>query len=241
MPRALPPVALTARPAGAPLLPNVQLFTASGTFTVPRGVTLVYVSGCGGGGGGGASSDPGNYPGGGGGGAACVRTPVTVTPSASVTVTIGAAGTAGNESAGGAGGATSFGSAISLPGGLGGEIATPSGAGGLGGAYSRANMGQPFAHPFLSESSAKGLAAVLSAGSSLVFCGQDGFAGSTGSTLVGNGGASLFSAAPGGPVLALNTTEGTNPLGYGAGGAGKRTLSGNSSNPGRSGFLLVEW
>ncbi len=33
-----------------------QLFTASGTFTVPKGVTAVYVTGCGGGGGGGSGS-----------------------------------------------------------------------------------------------------------------------------------------------------------------------------------------
>jgi hypothetical protein len=44
-----------------------QLFTSSGTFTVPAGVTAVKVLLCGGGGGGGGSSDYQPYPGGQGG------------------------------------------------------------------------------------------------------------------------------------------------------------------------------
>jgi hypothetical protein len=36
--------------------PRVSVFTSSGNFTVPQGVEVVYVTGCGGGGGGGSGS-----------------------------------------------------------------------------------------------------------------------------------------------------------------------------------------
>lgn len=98
-----------------------QLFTTNGTFTVPKGVAKVYISGCGGGGGGGGGGyDNGSYyyGGGGGGGASCYKSELTVIPGQSYAITIGAAGTAGGSaSSGGAGGASSFGSLLTLGGG----------------------------------------------------------------------------------------------------------------------------
>ncbi|MEN6411624.1 MAG: hypothetical protein ABFC84_02535 [Veillonellales bacterium] len=87
-----------------------QLFTASGTFTVPAGVTQVWISLCGAGGNGGSHSNGSNgFCGGGGGGAAAnMAYNVTgLTPGAEIAVTIGAV----------PGGATSFGSYISCAGG----------------------------------------------------------------------------------------------------------------------------
>jgi hypothetical protein len=125
-----------------------KLFTSSGTFTVPEGVELIYVTGSGGGGGGagggcGYTIHSAGGGGGGGGGAAgfCKRLPLVVIPGASHSVTIGAAGTGGaggttgtgNGTAGNAGGTTSFGSLVSLDGGSGG---TP-------GAQSTDNTGAP--------------------------------------------------------------------------------------------------
>lgn len=100
-----------------------QTFTASGTFTVPDGVTKVFLTGCGGGGGGGgvAGSNKGaHYGGGGGSGYNVIRRAVTVAPGASITVTVGGGGGGGVAGYGGTGGTTSFGALLSISGGGGG-------------------------------------------------------------------------------------------------------------------------
>jgi hypothetical protein len=97
-------------------------FTASGSFTVPTGVTRVILFGCGGGGGGGYG-DSGFVDGGGGSGAPLSSLILTVVPAAVITVTIGSGGAAGNNSDGGRGGTTSFGS-LNFYGGYGGKRTT---------------------------------------------------------------------------------------------------------------------
>lgn len=115
-----------------------QLFTESGTFTAPKGVTKVRITGCGGGGGstGGAYDDPNYFYGASGaGGAACIKTAITVVPGQSYAITVGAGGSAGTKlTSGGAGGTTSFGALLSLAGGGGGSYSsTGGGAGGSAG------------------------------------------------------------------------------------------------------------
>jgi hypothetical protein len=108
-----------------------QEFTSSGNFTVPAGVTTVWVTMIGGGGSG--ANNGSNGGGGGAGGAFCYKSPVTVTPGATVSVTIGSGGagvTAPNN--GNAGGTTSFGS-LSVSGGGPGYQANQSSTGGVGG------------------------------------------------------------------------------------------------------------
>lgn len=98
-----------------------QTFTGSGTFTVPTGVTSVWVTMVGGGSGGGASAY-GNGAGGGGAGAYMIKRAVNVTPGSGVAVTIGGGGAGhppDSQGNGSPGGATSFGS-ISCSGALGG-------------------------------------------------------------------------------------------------------------------------
>lgn len=105
---------------------NQGVFTANGTFVVPAGVTTVFVRawGAGGGGSGGA--------GGSGGGGSYAEGYVTVTPGASIAVTVGGGGAgASSAAAAGNGGNSSFGSSIIAPGGTGGGVA--GGAGGTGG------------------------------------------------------------------------------------------------------------
>jgi len=105
-----------------------KFYTTPGTytFTVPPGVTTVYVTMCGGGGGGGGGSI--NYSGGHGGGAGTYfKKPVTVTPGATYTITVGAGGAGGvysSERLGRAGGTSSFGNLLSATGGGGGGGAT---------------------------------------------------------------------------------------------------------------------
>lgn len=130
------------QPLVAPTVPDIhgrQLFTASGTFNVPTGVSTVYVSMCGGGGG------SGGYRGAGGGGAASVfHQSQAVTPGAAITVTIGAAGTGGVGSGNGtAGGNSSFGAFITTNGGGGGAYAGGAGgaAGGTGGTAGQVGNG----------------------------------------------------------------------------------------------------
>ena len=126
-------------------------FTASGTFNVPAGVTLVWITGCGAGGGGGAgySNSVGHGGGGGGAGEHAIRHPVHVTPSAAISVTIGAGGAGGvatgstsTTTSGGDGGDTLFGTLARLQGGGGGQRGTDSDGdsyngegGGVGGGY----------------------------------------------------------------------------------------------------------
>lgn len=111
-----------------------QRFTSSGTFTVPTGVTTVWVSMSGGGGGGAAVN---NGAGGGGGGAhAVIASVLSVTSGASITVTIGSGGSNGSSSNGGiagSGGTSSFGTLISTAGGGGASGASGGASGGSGG------------------------------------------------------------------------------------------------------------
>jgi hypothetical protein len=104
-------------------------FNASGTYTIPSGITAIagYSIGAGGGGGGSNGGGPSNYGssgGGGGSGAIVGFKDFTVTAGQTVTVTVGTGGTAG--SAGGAGGAG--GSSIIAYGGT--DLATANGGNG---------------------------------------------------------------------------------------------------------------
>ncbi|WP_242487877.1 glycine-rich domain-containing protein [Pseudomonas sp. TH31] len=75
---------------------GIQRFTANGSFTVPVGVTKIWLSGCAGGGGGGAcpggTSAIASGGGGGGAGQPVIKLQVTVTPGQVVPIVIGAAG-----------------------------------------------------------------------------------------------------------------------------------------------------
>ena len=102
---------------------HMQVFTSSGTFTVPTGTTRVMVELVGGGGGG-AASNP--YTGAGGGGGGYCKKIIDVSGTSSIAVTVGAGGSAGN-----AGGTSSFGSYCSASGGNPGNGDT-GGTGGIG-------------------------------------------------------------------------------------------------------------
>lgn len=237
MPRSLSAAAFF-RAQGAANFPNVQLFTANGTFTPPAGVTLVWVSGTGGGGGGGGGAT-GNGGQGGGGGAGCWRIPVNVTPGTGVTITVGIGGGGGSSAPtdGGSGGVSSFGSAISLPGGHGGA----SSAAGSAASNLVAHKDFPaFVHPAISQANADQYLALFAASPQGFYLGgQDGQLGS-GTGWGGRGGSSVLSS----PVRdgSLNHANPNRSQGWGAGGAGGYSAgSATAGVAGGAGAIIVEW
>ena len=122
---------------------SMVVFTASGTWTIPAGITKAKVTIQGAGGGGACSISGCNSGGNGGGGGATIKYVTGLTPTGTVACTIGAGGSGGNGGAvpGGAGGTTSFGAYCSVTGGGGGASSGavdpvwfqyPSGSGGAG-------------------------------------------------------------------------------------------------------------
>ena len=186
-----------------------QVFTSSGTFTVPAGVTTVFVTMVAGGGGG---EDRGASTGGGGaGGQAYIQVPHTVTPSAGLTVTVGAKGTWSPGTSGTNGGDTSFDTLTVLGGHGGGQDGA--GAGGL----------------------AQGTENLDASGSS---GGTQSFKGGDGAAPPGNGGgggASRFGDGGDGGAGAA-ASDGT---GWGSGGGGNSANSDGAD--GTAGFVYVQW
>lgn len=192
--------------------PNMQLFTSSGTFTVPSGVTRVKVTCVGGGGGGGGwyYNAEEYYHGGGGGGSGLSEAVVSsLTGGSTISVTVGNGGTAGVGSysaatAGGNGGSSSFGSYVIALGGTGGGKAY---IGVHGGAGAGAGTGT----------------------GTLLLPGTPGESGAT----TGKGGDNF--------QYGRGLSFGSTSLGYGSGGAGGHSDTVSGAKAGRPGFVLVEW
>lgn len=135
-----------------------QLFVASGTFTVPSGVSSVQATIIGGGGGGGKGGSVLTYAygsqgdqmgslnlpllGGSGGAGGQWYGAISVTSGASMAVTVGAGGAGSNTAAGAAGGASSFGGMTGSGGGGGGSGTGTAGAPGAisAGGYGRGRI-----------------------------------------------------------------------------------------------------
>lgn len=190
------------------VIPNMQLFSNSGTFKfiVPSNVTRIMAELWGGGGGGGSgvggidsNGDGANQgPGAGGGGGAYGKGVWNVTPGQTLTVVVGAGGIGGSDGGGATSGGdssvtSSLGSAIAGGGAAGGSFIWGSGEspnGGIG--------GNSTSIPWVIPGTAGGI-------------GQwGGNAGNGGSSAHGSGGAAI-SGGPGSP--------GTSPGGGGAGGS----------------------
>ena len=116
---------------------SIQVFTSSGTWTKPSGISKVRVYVTGGGGGGGGSATANHGGGGGGAGGTSVKV-VDVSSISTVAVTIGAGGSAGSSADGSSGGNSTFGSYGTGNGGSGGNGSSESFAyhGGTGGTAS---------------------------------------------------------------------------------------------------------
>lgn len=234
-----------------------ETFTSSGTFDVPSNVQTVYVTMIGGGGGGAASrrNSLDRQPGGGGGGQFLYRARVSVTPGASVSVTVGSGGAGGSTTGGVVDGsdgtASSFGS-LSCPGGTGGtcpdsNVAQPNhgGAGSTRGGVSRdldaadnlGDDGEPLPHP----AGFRG----LFYGNTLPSIGEGG-AGASSSTQRCGGGGGGFEGDGG--DAAIDTTgpvtggSGDANSGAGGGAAHLQAASGTATGgDGADGIVIVEW
>lgn len=218
---------------------RMQFFTASGRFTVPVGVTSVYVTLSGAGGGGGS----GKTNGGGGGGAGQFISKYLIaglSAGGTVEITVGTGGSGGvSGTSGGTGGVSSFGAYISAVGGGGGTNAGVGGAsyyttcgGGRGVIYD----GDGYYYPSRGGGDAGG---------------NPGSPPSTYSGMSGGGGGGIVgvcmtSGGKGGNGTNLNGENGADGGLYGAGGGGGSTrgnngsINGNGGN-GAPGFVLVEW
>lgn len=192
-----------------------QAFTSGGTFTVPTGVTLIFILCVGGGGGGGRGWDT-SYPGGGGASGYYGIKIVAVTPGTQYAVTVGAAGAGASYPSGypGQGGASSVGSLISVGGGVGGANGSNDGAGGYGGvdAYPAASGATYGNNSFGGAANTTGHSPANRGANSLT----------------GTGGAYRTSAGPGNAAS-----------GYGAGGGG--AYASYAGGPGSQGLVYIWW
>lgn len=202
---------------------NTQAWLTHGSysFTVPAGVTRLYIPGLvGAGGGGGGGNGPGvTWSSGGGASGGFCSGYATVTPGQVIPIIIGqggAGGAAGNGLSGSTGGTTSFGSFMSATGGGGGVGGTSTSSGGFPG---------------------------LGTGASILnLYGANGGDGNNGSAIVqgGPGGASAFGGGGRTSTLTSNVANGLAP-GSGGGGIWGTTSSGQTGGVGADGGLYVAW
>jgi hypothetical protein len=204
---------------------RATVFTSSGTFTIPAGVTAVKVTVVGGGGGGGSGNTAGSpekLGSGGGSGGIAIEWITGLTPGSTVSVTVGSGGTAVNGTSGTSGSTSSFGSYCTATGGGGGGSNLVGGSGGAGSGGTFDYTGKKGTNGFLES--------------------QCGF-----QTGYGGDGADLREVYPGyGGAGALAPTgasvTGASASGFGAGGGGGWGASGFAlGGSGAPGFVLVEY
>jgi hypothetical protein len=205
--------------SGSGVAMDSEIFTSSGTFTVPAGVTKVKVRSVGGGAGGEyANGSPSVGVGGGSG--AYIEEIIDLTGVSTVTVTIGAAGQGGVSSsatAATAGGDTTFGAYHTAGGG---QVDT------TGGTATGGDLNIP------GGNGTYGAIATIAGTNRLVISGRGGSnpLGQGGNSAVANYGAQV---------------DGNTGAGYGGGGSGGATpggtADGSDGGAGKPGIVIVEW
>ena len=216
-----------------------EIFTSAGTFTVPTGVNVIWISGCAGGGGGACGC-------GGGGGESVFRYAVNVTPGQKISVTVGSGGQGCTTTynavrvsnsatlSGSDGGNTVIGNLLTLRGGKGGYFVGfgswkwHGGAAGGKGA-SRGNS----------------LVQALNSGD------EDGVGGDRTYWAGGCGGSSIYGhGGGGGEIVPFNIStrfSGDSGVGFGGGGGGGAIAGQNgywivtAGGSGSPGIVIIEW
>ena len=204
---------------------RAQVFTSSGTFTIPTGVTAVKVTVVGGGGGG-ASVSTGTYGGGGGGGGVAVKNITGLTPGGTVSVTVG-----GGGAASAAGGTSSFGAYCSATGGAAGGTIGVFAVGAAGGVGSGGDL-----------NITGGLGNAVTAGGNHGGApGGDAYSITDLTTVLYVRGTGMF-GGKGGVGAAVANSNGGAATGYGCGGGGAWRASGSwAGGAGSGGLVIVEW
>lgn len=216
-----------------PVYYQVFVFTATGTWICPRGVTSVLVDIVAGGGGGGGQNNNTGAGGGGGGGAGAINVVQSVTPYTEYTVTVGTGGAGGNTApnAGAPGTNSSF-AGITKTGGSGGSAAsgTTGGGGGAAGDASAGNGG--------AGGSSAGAGSAGSAGTGGGSGGAGG-AGTGGSWAGGGGGGAsgVGTSGAAGPVGGAGVSGNSAVRGGGGGSGGSNQGSGGT---GGNGFVIIK-
>ena len=218
-----------------------EIFTADGTFTVPSGVTQVFVTLVGGGGGSGGANFAAATPasgGSGGGGSAIINMPYKVT-AADITVVVGGGGTAGVGSTstnGGVGESSTFDGTLTAIGGGGGITGvggggTDNGAAGAGGVIT----------PTEGDAVTFTAGAVIYHPSTVLVSGGDGAAG-TGGGFSAGGGASILGIGGVG-TNGSGDQPGISPAsGYGGGAGGSQgRYTDQNGAAGADGIVIVRW
>ena len=202
-----------------------QVFTSSGTFTIPTGASSTQpfrwtIVGGGGAGGGGASGVSG--AGGGAGGTARVLATGYI-PGNTITVTIGSGGTGSAGSNGANGGASQIASGTQT---ITTVTANGGGGGGAGGS---------------SPAGYAGLGGSTTSGDADSSTGGDGGVGTTNSASQGaTGGASSYGGGGAGGVGGTNN-NGNNARCFGSGGGGGSSNVATAGGSGAGGIIVVEW
>ena len=209
------------------LAPAYQSYTSSSTFTVPTGTTAVDVLVVAGGGSGG--SDNG---GGGGAGGLIYRPGFTVTPGATLTVTVGnGATTPGADNYSPVSGQDSVFGTLTAKGGGGGGVGdgADGGSGGGGGGHGASGGATSQANQS-GDSGNYGFGAVGGQGNAGGGRAGGGGGGAGGQGTDGNGGSSA--GGPGGSGRSYSISDGTTSVTYaGGGGGGSNGGSGGSGGP----------
>jgi len=214
-------------------LGGMQSFTASGTFTIPTGKTVVKVTVVAGGGGCGGAGNGGGAGAGGGGGYS-IHYLSSLTPGNTLTVTVGNGGTAGTSSgAGGSGGTSSVASGTQT-------ITTVSATGGSGSPLGSGILGSGGSGGSGSGGTINGTASSGSAGAYTVYsnCPNTYYASPI------TGGGSLFGNNPN-PNVTINGSGVSTPFAgvtYGSGAVGgSGGGAAQAGAAGKSGIVIFEY
>ncbi|MFV5684429.1 LamG-like jellyroll fold domain-containing protein [Flavobacterium sp. GB2R13] len=214
-----------------------QIFSSTGSFNTPAGVTSVQVEAWGGGGGGGGTSSKNTSAGGGSGGAYTMNSSIIVVGGATYTVTVGNGGAGGTSGGGGTAGAASWfksTSTLLAGGGLPGAAAKSGGS--LGGVVSNNNIGGTTNFFGGAGSNATSLASGAGGGGAGTTAKGSNASGTTG----GTGGAAGGGAGANGNSTNIAGTSGAIIAGGGSG-ARRTNIGGGNGGAGARGQVIVTW
>ena len=220
-----------------------QVFTSSGTFTIPTGVTAIKATIVGGGGNGASVSSTGNVQasGGGGGGGVAYKWLTGLTSGNTISVTVGGATGASSIASG-----TQSITTVTANGGSSSSTPSPnsSSSGGAGGTTTNADIG------ITGGQGGSGSAATNSSDQDLIVSGSGGGAGGSrgangvailnvGQIQVGLGGTGPFGT--GGRQTSDEAGQTGTGFGNGGGGASMRGNQARSAGAGTGGIVIIEW